>query len=327
MVMNTMLDVNPVESDTSLQSFIEPLTEKMVSGKPTSRHYQTTLATSFRLSGIGLHTGESIAIQVEPANAGGINFIRSDLSKSQPVLPARYDLVSYTDLCTQLENDSGVTVATIEHLMAALHGLGIDHASVYVNGGEMPILDGSSKPFIEAIQHVGLSILPLPKQALRIEQTVEVVRNDAFARFKPAEDLTKDTLTIDLTIDYPAAAIGRQHFKMEVTPERFIDEIAEARTFCLKQDIEAMLARNLIRGGSLDNAVVVEDDKIINEEGLRFTDEFVRHKLLDCIGDMALAGAPLIGTLEAACTGHGLNNQLLRKAFATEGALRPIQLA
>lgn len=313
---SSALDVDqPNIIDAGIQTGFKPATFK----NQHHASFQTTLKNPVKLSGIGLHSGNQTQIVIAPApENSGISFIRSDLTSGQRKINAHFNNVTRTDLCTGITNAEGAEIATIEHLMAAFAGLGIDNADIWVDANEIPIMDGSSEVFVDAIMDVGIETLGKnTRNLLYVHKMIAVGDHQKFARLLPATAGQTD-LIIKLMIDYPAKAIGKQSLEFKVNAEGFICDISRARTFCMYQDIQYMQSKNLIKGGSLDNAIVVQDDKILNEDGLRFTDEFVRHKVLDCIGDLALAGRPLIGTLEASCTGHGLNNELLRRAFADD---------
>lgn len=306
-----------IKSDNNILSTIAAK-EEIVSISARKHLYQATVANPIHISGNGLHSGKTMNLTIAPApiNAG-ICFIRQDLEANHNRIPASFHLVTDTQLCTKLSNPHGAEVSTVEHLMAALAGLGIDNAVIYLDGPEVPIMDGSSEPFVNAIQSVGITVYDAKRKFKQVAREVLVEKDNAWAKLLPPSSHNQEnSFIIDLQIDYPAKAIGKQHLRIEITPENFETLIANARTFCMKRDIDYMRSKNLIKGGSLDNAVVVDDDLILNAEGLRSHDEFVRHKLLDCIGDMALAGIPLSGELHAHCTGHDLNNRLLRKALA-----------
>jgi UDP-3-O-[3-hydroxymyristoyl] N-acetylglucosamine deacetylase len=276
---------------------------------------QTTLARDVTLIGTGLHSGRPARLILRPATSGGIRFRRVDVTGRDNVIPARYDLVNDTTLCTQLTNAEGVSVSTVEHIMAALAGLGVTHALVDIDGPEVPIMDGSAKRFVQAVLRGGLRTLAEPVQAIRVLKPVRYQSGDVVAELHPA-----DELTIDFDIDFPDAAIGHQAKRMAMRNGAFVHELADCRTFCRRVDVEAMQAHGLALGGSLDNAIVVEGDKVLNPGGFRRADECVRHKMLDALGDLALAGAPILGAYRGVRAGHGPTNQLLRKLFATPGA-------
>lgn len=278
------------------------------------------LASSISCKGIGLHSGRSISLTLHPGSSGtGIVFYRSDLNLS---FPARFDHVTETRLCTglSLPGHPEARVGTIEHVMAALAAAGVDDAVVELDGPEVPILDGSADPFLFLIDCAGIT------EHLGTRRTIEVLKpirvedgNGAWAELDPTDDLALDA---ELTIDFGETAIGRQSFSLRITSDSFRSELANARTFTLAEEISRLRAAGLARGGSLDNAIVVDGTLIVNPGGLRRPDEFVRHKLLDVVGDLALAGAPIAGRFTGHRSGHAINNQLLRKLMADRSAWR-----
>jgi UDP-3-O-[3-hydroxymyristoyl] N-acetylglucosamine deacetylase len=282
---------------------------------------QTTLARDITLIGTGLHSGRPARLALRPATSGGIRFRRVDVAGRDNVIPARYDLVKDTTLCTQLTNAEGVSVSTVEHVMAALAGLGVTHALIDIDGPEVPIMDGSAKRFVQAILRGGLRRLSEPVQAIRVLKPVRYENGDVVAELRPA-----DELSIDFDIDFPDAAIGHQAKRIAMRNGAFVHELADCRTFCRRADVEAMQAHGLALGGSLDNAIVVEGDRVLNPGGFRRADECVRHKMLDAVGDLALAGAPILGAYRGVRAGHGPTNMLLRKLFATPGAWELVTL-
>lgn len=283
---------------------------------------QHTLKTSIGCVGVGLHGGQRIEMTLHPAPAGtGIIFRRTDLGVD---IPARYDLVSETRLCTRLSHPAKpeATVATVEHLMAALAGCGIDNVVIALDGGEIPVLDGSSAPFVFLIECAGRRMQDEPRQAIEVLRTIRVESGAAFAELRPGGA----TLDMALSIDFPASAIGRQALSLSLTPQGFRSALSNARTFVMLHEIEALQAAGLAQGGSLENAVVVDDGRVLNPGGLRAPDEFVRHKMLDAVGDLALAGAPLHARFVAHRGGHALNNLLLRALFADRSAWRTVSM-
>lgn len=282
---------------------------------------RTTLKREATLLGTGLHSGRPARLALRPVRSGGIRFRRVDVTDRPNLIPARHDLVSDTTLCTVLSNADGVSVATIEHLMAALAGTGVTDLLIDIDGPEVPIMDGSSQRFVQAILRAGREELSAPLRAIRVLKTVREAQGSAYAELSPA-----DSLSIDFEIDFSDAAIGRQAKRLEMLNGTFVHELADSRTFCRRDDVEAMQANGLALGGSLDNAVVVDGDRVLNPGGLRRTDEFVRHKMLDALGDMALVGAPILGAYRGVRAGHGLTNRLLRRLFATEGAWEEVTL-
>jgi len=282
---------------------------------------QTTLKRETALVGMGLHSGRPARLVLRPAQAGGIRFRRVDVTDRDNIIPARYDLVSDTTLSTSLTNAAGVSVSTVEHLMAALAGTGITHALIDIDGPEVPIMDGSAQRFVQAILRVGRASLPGPLRAIRVRQVVREAAGGVLAELAPAP-----LLSIDFEIDFDEAAIGRQHKRLPIQNGAFVHELSDCRTFCRRSDVEAMQAQGLALGGSLDNAVVVEGDSVLNPGGLRRSDEFVRHKMLDALGDLALAGAPILGAYRGVRAGHGPTNRLLRRMFATPGAWEEVSI-
>jgi UDP-3-O-[3-hydroxymyristoyl] N-acetylglucosamine deacetylase len=275
----------------------------------------TTVKQEIAFVGTGLHTGRPVRMVVRPAAAGGLRFRRTDVTDRDNVIPARYDLVSDTRLNTRLTNAAGVSVSTVEHLMAALAGTGVWNAVVDIDGPEVPIMDGSAARFVQKIVATGLRHLPGPMRAIRVLEPVRVFQDGAWAELVPAP-----ALRIAFEIDFEDEAIGRQLQALDLVNGVFVRELADCRTFCRRGDVEAMQAAGLALGGSLDNAIVVDGGEILNPEGLRRSDEFVRHKMLDALGDLALAGAPILGAYRGVRAGHGVTNALLRRLFATPGA-------
>lgn len=279
---------------------------------------QTTLQSPVTFDGCGLHTGVSARMVVRPAVAGsGIVFVRTDVDAEHAILPARWDAVAVSPLNTRLVNDHGVTVSTIEHVMAALAGSGIHNARIEIDGPEVPIMDGSASAFVRGFIEAGILRLSAPLKAIEILREVEVTRGDALARLSPAT-----TLQIDFTIDFHDRAIGHQAKTLSMANGSFVRELCDSRTFCRQQDVDAMQAQGLALGGSFDNAVVVDGDDILTPGGLRHSDEAVRHKMLDALGDLYMAGAPILGRYTGVRAGHALTNQLLQAVFADDTAWR-----
>jgi UDP-3-O-[3-hydroxymyristoyl] N-acetylglucosamine deacetylase len=271
---------------------------------------QTTLKSSIRCNGVGLHSGEKIAMTLYPAEPGtGITFRRTDLGGAE--IPARFENVVDTRLCTTIANEDGASVGTVEHLLAAFSGCEVDNAVVELDGPEVPIMDGSAEPFVFLIDCAGLVSQNAPRRAIRILRPVTVDDDGREASLKPSEGFS-----VSLDIDFDNPRIGKQELTVEVTSHLFKAEICRARTFGFLHEVEALRQSGLALGGSLDNAVVLSGDEILNEGGLRYTNEFVRHKVLDCIGDLYLAGGPLIGHYSGRRTGHAIHNKLLRALFA-----------
>ena len=281
--------------------------------------FQVTLSRSVELQGVGLHSGAAVPLKIRPAAAGsGIIFRRTDLGtidRSVTDIPARYDYVCDTIMSTNLANEAGTMVGTVEHLMSALAGLGVNNAMVEVGGPEVPVMDGSAADFAEAIAGAGLSSLNTRRRAIRILKPV--VLEDGV---KSCALLPGDGFTVEFEIDFDNPLIGRQVFRAALGDDTFLQEVCRARTFGFLKDVKALWAAGLARGGSLDNAIVLDGGRVMNEDGLRFADEFVRHKVLDAIGDLALAGAPIIGRYQGVQAGHAMNNQILQALFADQDA-------
>lgn len=278
---------------------------------------QNTLKNVVTLRGAGLHSGRPARITLRPAPAGsGIVFVRADVIGCDNRIPARWDATIHVPLCTRLVNGDGVTVSTVEHVMAALAGLSIHNALIEVDGPEIPILDGSAARFVSAILNAGIAQLDAPLEALVVRKAVEVVEGDARARLEPANGLE-----IDFEIDFADEVIGYQHRSLNMANGAFVRELCDSRTFCRLADVEAMRANGLALGGTMENAVVVDGAKVLSPGGLRHRDEPVRHKMLDALGDLALAGAPILGRYRGNRAGHTVTNKLLRRLFATPGAV------
>ncbi len=277
---------------------------------------QRTLKNVIRATGVGLHTGEKVYLTLRPAPADtGIVFRRVDLP--EPVeIPAIAANVGDTRLSTTLEKD-GVRISTVEHLLSAFAGLGIDNAYVDVSAPEVPIMDGSAGPFVFLIQSAGVEEQNRPKKFIRILERVEVRDGDKFARFEPFEGFK---VSFGIDFDHPVFTDETQFASIDFSSTSFVKEVSRARTFGFLREIEMLRARNLALGGSMDNAIVVDDYRVLNEDGLRYEDEFVKHKILDAIGDLYLLGHSLIGAFYGYKSGHALNNKLLNKLMATPQA-------
>lgn len=285
--------------------------------------FQHTVRAPALFAGVGVHTGAYTRVNVRPASAGaGIVFVRTDVRDRDNVVPVSGEAVCRTQLGTVIENDAGVTVSTIEHLMAAFAMLGVDNAVVEVDGPEMPIMDGSSAPFVRILDRAGLRPQEAARNYIEILDTVEVVDGDKRAALTPA-----DAFEVAFTIEFPTAAIGRQSIDLSMDEQAFREELADCRTFGFLSDVEALRAMGLARGGSMENCVVIDGDRVLNPEGLRRPDEFVRHKALDAIGDLYVLGAPILGRFEGVLAGHGLNNALVRALLARPDAWRVVTLA
>ena len=277
---------------------------------------QRTLKNVMRATGVGLHTGEKVYLTLRPAAANtGIKFRRVDLPEPV-VIEAKPENVGETTLSTTLVN-GGVKISTVEHLLSAFAGLGIDNAYVDVSAPEVPIMDGSAGPFVFLIQSAGIEEQNAPKRFIRIKKEVRVEDGDKWARFEPYDGF-KVSFTIDF--DHPVFHRDNQTASIDFSSTSFVKEVSRARTFGFMRDIEALRKMRLALGGSMDNAIVVDNYRILNEDGLRYADEFVKHKILDAIGDLYLLGHSLIGSFEGYKSGHGLNNQLLRELLKQKDA-------
>ena len=267
---------------------------------------QQTISKPVSVSGIGLHSGVKVNMRLLPAQANfGIKFFRTDLVSSEPV-EALWSNVSNTQLSTTISNDEGVSVSTIEHLMSALSGLHIDNLIIEIDGPEVPIMDGSSKDFVDLIDLTPIKNLNQKRKIIKIKKNIKVVNEESSVELKP-----NGQFSIDFEIDFPSKVISKQSCHLQLVNGNYKTDIASARTFGFEKDVDSLRSNGLALGGSLDNAVVVGDNRILNKEGLRFKDEFVRHKILDSIGDLYLAGNPIQGYFYGNKSGHFLNNQLL----------------
>ena len=277
---------------------------------------QRTLKTVVKATGVGLHSGAKVTLVLRPAQADtGIVFRRVDL---QPPVDLRADAhaVGDTRLASCLEKD-GARVATVEHLMSALAGLGIDNAFIDVDAAELPIMDGSAAPFVFLLQSAGIEELKAAKKFLRIKREVEVRDGDKWARLSPYDGFS---LEFSIVFNHPAVAQSGCRARMDFAEQSYVKEVARARTFGFMQDVETMRDQGLALGGSLENAIVMDEYRVLNSDGLRYADEFVKHKILDAIGDLYLAGYPLLAAFSAHKSGHALNNALLRALLADESA-------
>ena len=282
---------------------------------------QKTIKRKLTLKGIGLHTGKNVELTLLPSAPNtGIIFKRVDLTENNLIIPS-FDNVVDTTLCTTLSNEYGVKVSTIEHLMGALYGLGIDNLVVEVNSQELPILDGSAKAFIENILNTGIEISSNPIKLIKIEKEINYVEGVK----KITLGTSKVSSEIDFEIKYENSIIGTQRNKINVFNDD-LRNIFESRTFCLHKDVEKLKSLGLAQGGSLDNAVVVGENKILNQDGLRNSKEFVNHKILDCMGDLYLSGYRIIGSLSTSQGGHSLTNKILRKLFSDKSNYKVIEI-
>ncbi len=279
---------------------------------------QTTIRSAVTFEGVGLHSGAPVRMTIRPASAEhGIWFKRTDIRLGDAMIPARWNVVEVSPLCTQIVNRAGVAVSTIEHVMAALAGCGVHNALIEIDGPEVPILDGSAAPFVRAILSRGVRQLDAPVRAIEILAPVAIQTPRGWARLEPGQGLS-----MDFHISFSDAAIGEQNRRMNLANGAFVRELCDSRTFCRAADIEAMRAAGKARGGTYENAVVVEGDRILSPGGLRHADEAVRHKMLDALGDLALAGLPILGHYTGHKAGHAITNALLHELFAHPEAYR-----
>jgi len=276
---------------------------------------QCTVDRDIILSGIGVHSGAPASIIIHPAEANsGYNFYVNTGGKSHHV-PGDFRAVSNVTLCTVLGSPSGAVVATVEHLLSALRGLGIDNADIELDGPEVPIMDGSAEPFVDAIDEAGIRELDEPRRFIKVTRPVSVRENGASIDLFPYNGFR-----LDVEIDFDTPLIGRQRLDIDLTPARLRKQICRARTFGFMKDVKQLWAAGRALGSSLENTVALGEDRILNPEGLRFSDEFVRHKALDAIGDLALAGAPILGYCRSYRAGHRLNSALLHALYANRDA-------
>ena len=277
---------------------------------------QTTLQREVAVAGTAIHSGKFVQLCLKPAPANtGIVFYRVDQSRDgslcdDVMIPADFRFVHDTTLGTSLRNENGIEVCTVEHLMAALAGCGIDNAVVTVDGPEIPILDGSSEKFVRLIDRAGVIELDADRKYIRVLETIGVEGENKSLMIEPL-----DGFEVAMSIDFEATAVGKQQHHVQLMNGAFRDEISSARTFGFSHEVEKLRSLGLALGGSLENTIVVEEDRILNDGGLRFSNEFVRHKILDAIGDLYLAGVPILGRVVGVCSGHTLNNQILKALF------------
>lgn len=284
----------------------------LASKKPMVK--QRTLKSSVSVTGVGLHSGEKVTLSLRPGPINsGVMFRRVDVKPVEEIC-ARAHLVHDTRLSTCMEQN-GVRIATIEHLMSALAGLGIDNVVVEMDGAEVPIMDGSAGTFIFLLQSAGIVEQSAPKKFIRIKKTVEVKQGDKWVKFEPYHGYK---LTFTINFAHPVFANTKQHVTLDLDEHAYVRDISRARTFGFMQDVEYMRSQGLALGGSLDNAIVMDEYRVLNADGLRFEDEFVKHKVLDAIGDLYLLGHPIIGAFSGFKSGHALNNALLRKLLADD---------
>ncbi len=288
-----------------------------------SAYHQHTVAGPVIFAGVGVHTGAHVRVAVRPAAVdAGVTFVRTDLKDIDNTIRVSAEAVGQTRLGTVINNAAGASVSTIEHLMAAFCALGIDNVVVELDGPEVPILDGSAEVFIQFLDRAGRRRQEASRRFIEVLEPIEVVEGD-----KRAVLLPSDRFEVAFEIAFDSAPIGRQRVDLEITEESFREELADCRTFGFLKDVEALRAAGLARGASMENAVVLDGDRVLNPEGLRRPDEFVRHKALDAVGDLYVAGLPLLARFEGLYAGHGLNNLLVRELMARPQSWRVRTLA
>ncbi len=285
--------------------------------------YQTTIGREIVLEGIGVHGGKQVSLVLHPAAANsGYNFYLKTPSGTLNHVPGDFRFVNNVTLCTVLTSATGATVATVEHLLAALRGMSVDNVDIEVDSTEIPIMDGSSQPFVDAIDKAGVRQLPEPRKYIRVLRPVRVEEGDMVAEFTPYQGFK-----VDVEIDFDTPVIGRQRMCIDITPSNFRNELCRARTFGFMRDVKKLWACGRALGASLENTVALGDDQIMNPEGLRFKDEFARHKALDAVGDLSLAGAPILGAFRSVRGGHKLNSMMLHALFAAKSAWDVVETA
>ncbi|MDA9741963.1 UDP-3-O-acyl-N-acetylglucosamine deacetylase [Pelagibacteraceae bacterium] len=273
--------------------------------------YQQTISEPVSISGIGLHSGINVSMCLFPAKANyGVKFIRKDITENN-VIEALWSNVTNTKLSTTISNQNGISVSTIEHLMSALSGLHIDNVKIEIDGPEVPIMDGSSIKFVNLINSTSVKNLNKKRKILKVKKNIKIEKDNSSVELKP-----NNQFSIDFEIDFPSRLVSQQSCQLQLINGNYKNDIASARTFGFEKDVDMLRSSGLALGGSLENAVVVGENKILNSEGLRYKDEFVRHKILDSIGDLYLAGSPIQGYFFGNKSGHHLNNLLLRSLFA-----------
>lgn len=288
----------------------------------TSAQNQRTIATTVSVTGIGVHSGAPATLTFKPALPdSGILFIRTDISDRDNRVPARWDSVVDARLCTVIANQAGVSVSTVEHVLSACAALGLDNAVIEIDGPEIPIMDGSAKDFVAALDRAGLQRQNAQRRVLRIKKTVTWREGDKEVTLSPSS-----TSYFSMDIDFASKAIGRQQYAHRLSEVEYRRDIATARTFGFLHEVEQLRKAGLARGGSLDNAIVIDGDTVMNKDGLRFADEFVRHKILDAIGDLYLAGFSFLGRYHGVKAGHAMNNKALHALFAQQDAWDIIDL-
>jgi UDP-3-O-[3-hydroxymyristoyl] N-acetylglucosamine deacetylase len=277
---------------------------------------QTTIGREIELTGTGVHSGAPVAMILHPAEADvGYRFLVSKRGRIVAEIQADVKNVKNLTLCTVIGDDTGVTVGTIEHLLAALRGLNIDNCYIEIDSREVPIMDGSSAAFVAALDEAGVRELPQPRKYIKVLKPIRVQEGDCWGELSP-----HSSFHLDIEIDFPTALIGKQRMALELNAGSFRNELSRARTFGFMRDVENLWKAGLALGASLENTVALADDRVMNPEGLRYPQEFVRHKALDAVGDLALAGAPLLGSFRSVRGGHRLNARVLQALFADEEA-------
>lgn len=283
---------------------------------------QNTVREKATLQGVGLHSGKMITLSICPADEGtGIVFVRTDIKTGSNIIPAKWDRVTNTQLCTLISNADGASVGTIEHLMSALRGLNIDNAIIELNGPEVPVMDGSALPFVKIIEEAGIEKQAAPRRMIRVLKDVTVEQDGKRVTLKPS-----DISVFGGEIEFDHPKIGRQRYEVSLLNGNFKHDIADCRTFGFAHEVEWMRSQGLALGGSLENAIVLDKNTVMNPEGLRRGDEFIRHKLLDAIGDLYLAGHPILGAYDSMKAGHAMNNAILKALFADKSAYEIVEL-
>lgn len=277
---------------------------------------QTTIKRDTVLEGIGVHSGSPVALQLSPSDPDtGILFNITKNGMPLGVIRADSAAVRNVTLCTVLGDDYGAIAATVEHLVSAIRGLGIDNIAIEMESGEVPIMDGSAVPFVDVLLESGIREQAVPRRYIKVLKTIRVEEGDAYAELRP-----HDGFHLDVAIDFDCDLIGQQQIALEVTPESYVADLARARTFGFMKDVEKLWAAGRALGASLENTIAIGDDKILNPEGLRYADEFVRHKAMDAVGDLALAGAPMLASYRSVCGGHSLNFKAVQTLLADSSA-------
>ena len=283
---------------------------------------QTTLREQVTVSGIGVHSGLPVNLTLNPADADtGILFSRTDADGGEREVRADYRAVTATELATVLGDESGVLCSTAEHILAALRGLGVDNALVEIDGPEVPIMDGSAASFVDAIDQVGIKTLSKARRYIKILKPVSVAKGESFGELRPADS----GFQLDIEINFESPLIGRQSISIDLTADSFRRDLSRARTFGFMKDVSALWSAGKALGASFENTLVLSDNRILNSEGLRYADEFVRHKALDAVGDLALAGAPIIGAYRSVRGGHRLNHAVLVALMSDPSAYEVVE--